>query len=151
VKLTLNTTSDVNRGMFHNDIKARCKNCGREAPAVEFILDPYFGMMVCQKCFKDRRGKDIVSDIKKKANGDLVVTEKKQGPPKPPGWDEEDEYLEKMARMKQQTTVPVKMVGEDKVLYKCKKCSYEFKYDIIKKVPGRCPYCCADIEKMRIV
>ncbi|MFA5141576.1 MAG: hypothetical protein WC471_01235 [Candidatus Woesearchaeota archaeon] len=132
------------------DVKVKCKNCGRDALASDFVLDPYFRMMVCSKCFKERRGKSIVDSMKAKSPSQLVVTPvQKEVKPKPAGWDEEDEYLEKMAKFKQQTTTQVKKIDDERVSYKCKKCSYEFAYNTIKRTPGRCPYCCAEIDKMR--
>jgi hypothetical protein len=34
---------------------AKCRNCGKESPADTFVLDPVYGMMVCQTCVKNRK------------------------------------------------------------------------------------------------
>ncbi|MFH1174879.1 MAG: hypothetical protein V1725_07115 [archaeon] len=34
---------------------AKCRNCGKESPADTFVLDPVYGMMVCQACVKSRK------------------------------------------------------------------------------------------------
>jgi DNA-directed RNA polymerase subunit RPC12/RpoP len=104
----------------------------------EYVLDPFYRMMVCPACVKDRRMRENVHKE--------VDSLKKE---KPAGFDKEDEYLERTYKEKMKQTVVVEKFSENKVKYKCPKCSYEFLYDTIRKTPGRCPYCATDILRMR--
>jgi rubrerythrin len=122
------------------DIKVKCKKCGRTASAAEFVLDPIYGMMVCQGCVKDRRSGQIASQIKE---------QKPEEPKKPAGWDREDEYLEKAYRQKMKSMTKVQQVDDERVMYECPNCKYTFKYNFVKKTPARCPYCSNDIYKIR--
>jgi len=119
-------------------VKVKCKQCGRMANSTDFVLDPGFKMLVCPSCVKDRR-----------AQVNKPKVEVKPEPPKPAGWDKEDEMLEKSFAAKQKEKgTPVVKLDETHVKYKCKACGYEFKYNTEKKSPGNCPYCSAAVGKM---
>ncbi len=120
-------------------VKAKCKNCGCEAPTDSFKLHYELRQMVCEKCFKNP----------KKEEPSVVL--KKEAPEKPPGWDAEDEYLEKATRMKkEQNQVQfARIPGTNNVKCTCFNCKYEFRYDPFRKQPRSCPYCDSDIPKLR--
>lgn len=119
-------------------VKAKCKVCNKEAPADQFKLHHKFKQMVCPDCFSGRTERNQ-AQIKK-------MEEK----PKPPGWDMEDEYLEKMAKMreKEQKAQFSKIPGTDQVKCRCLECKYEFRYDPFRKKPRVCPYCSTQIPKL---
>ena len=126
------------------DIKVKCRNCGRQARPEEFILDPYFKMMVCPLCVKERKNRlRVQKEMQQRKE------EKKEEKKLPPGYDKEDMYLEKAYAAKMKDTVKVDKIGADKVKYTCPKCNYTFEYDMIRKIPGRCPYCSSDIKRLR--
>jgi len=118
-------------------VKAKCKICNKEAPADSFKLHFKYRQMVCPNCFN----RDPTQE---------KIVEKKKIPPKPPGWDIEDEYLEKMARMKEKERKAqfTKIPGTDYVKCKCMGCNYEFKYDPFRKRPRVCPFCSNQIPKL---
>jgi rubrerythrin len=116
------------------------------ANSAEFVLDPIYGMLVCQACIKDRK-KGVASQ--------MLAKKKEEAPkepvkPKPAGWDREDEVLAKDYASKMRSTVTAAKIDDDHVMYKCKHCGYEFKYSISRQMPARCPYCSADINKFMI-
>lgn len=128
----------------NNEVKAVCKRCGRQSPASQFVLDPVYGMMVCQLCLKERKSKTAASMIRQDSH-----STKKEEPAKdrPADWDKEDEYLERSyARKKQsQSNVAVEKVDGSHVNYTCPKCKYRFLYDTERKYPRVCPYCNSQI------
>ena len=119
-------------------INAKCRNCGKESDSEGFKLHYKFRMMVCPNCFSGRTEQQ-----------QKIV--KKKEIPKPAGWDAEDEYLEKMTKLKkeEQKVMFKKIPGTDYVLCNCNMCKYQFKYNPFKKMPRTCPYCNADIPKLR--
>jgi DNA-directed RNA polymerase subunit RPC12/RpoP len=120
--------------MDSGDIKVTCKRCNRQAKAGEFVLDPYYRMMVCPTCVKERRGK---TDIKPKGQ-----ETKPAEPPKPAGWDSDDDALEKMAKQKSAKAAPaVERIDADRIRYTCSRCKFRFVYQISRKAPSTCPYC----------
>jgi DNA-directed RNA polymerase subunit RPC12/RpoP len=123
-------------------IKAKCRNCGCEAPADQFKLHYELRTMVCPNCFSGRGKKELKKDGSK---------EKVADPSRPAGWDAEDDYLEKMARIKRQQTQASfsKIPNSDHVKYICVNCKYSFRYDPLKKLPYTCPYCNAEIPRLR--
>lgn len=123
-------------------IKVKCKRCGRAADSNEFVLDPIYRMLVCPNCVKERRSKEAA--VKKQE-------EKPPEKPKPAGWDIEDEYLEKAHRAKIRNTAAAEKIDDTYVNYKCPHCGYQFKYNTVKRSPGRCPYCSSDIFRLRFV
>ena len=114
--------------------QAQCKNCNNFALAEQFKLHYKHKMVVCPSCFSGR-----TEQLKKKV--ELI---------KPPGWDTEDEYLEKLIKQRQEDKVVkfTKISGTHQVICTCLKCKYEFKYDPFKKTPRSCPYCNGEIPKM---
>lgn len=120
-------------------IKVVCRKCGKPASATDFVLDPVYKMMVCPACVKARRD----AKVQEKKEEEKQVEEINL---KPPGWDEEDEYLEKAFRAKQQQATVVKRVDETKVRYTCKKCGYSFNFNLITKMPKVCQYCAAPVN-----
>lgn len=131
-----------------SDLKIKCKKCSREDYSQNFVLDPDFKMVVCSFCVKDKKSK------KNQAELDALKAEEEKKrqeelSKRPPGWDEEDEYLERAYAKKQKDTVKVETLSDGKVKYKCPFCNYQFVYDPVLKKPGVCPYCSAGISKFR--
>ncbi len=140
-----------------NGVKARCKNCNGEAPADQFKLHHGFKMMVCPACYtgKNKTVKDAVGQREAGPAGLAEARESKPRPSeplKPAGWDKEDEYLERAARMRKQQTqaqfAPVE--GTEFVKYACQHCKYNFRYNPVKKIPATCPYCDFDIPRVKL-
>ncbi len=121
-------------------IKVKCKNCGRMANSEEFVLDHSFKTMVCPACIKDKN-KCFVH--KEEPTQEISV-------PKPAGWDKEDDYLERAvkAKTKQTPAAAVEKIDSEYVKYTCPHCKYSFKYSVIRKKPGSCPYCSEAIVKI---
>jgi hypothetical protein len=121
-------------------ILAECKVCGQSCAADQFRLHFKYKQMVCPNCYNGR--------TEKKLEKERV---QKETPAKPPGWDKEDEYLEKMSRLKRDENQAQfsKIPGTNQVQCKCLQCKYSFKYDPFRKSPRSCPYCDADIPKLR--
>lgn len=121
-----------------NPVKSKCKNCGKESPADQFKLHYQLRMMVCPTCYSGRTQKE---EQKKTAT-----------PPKPAGWDAEDEYLEKMARLKRQenqSKAAEPIPGTDYVKVTCLGCKYSFKFNFVKKAPLNCPYCSQEVPTLK--
>ncbi len=80
-------------------VEIKCRRCGKTAKAEDFALDYVYKMAVCPSCIKERKANDSKT-IKQSVKEAETQTE---APKKihPPGWDAEDEYLEKLARQKQ--------------------------------------------------
>ena len=122
-------------------VKAKCKNCNREAPADQFKLHYKYKMVVCPECFSGR------NEQKQKA----AEQKKVEKPLRPKGWDMEDEYLDKFHRLKEKdqpkanfTQIP----GTNQVKCTCGECKFTFNYDAFRKSPKNCPYCNAEIPRM---
>lgn len=121
-------------------VKVLCKNCGQQAPADDFKLHYKYKLMVCPACYSGR-----TEEIKKKE-------EKRELPPRrPAGWDEIDDYLERVSTLKKEENQAQfsKIPGTDQVQCKCSNCKYNFKYNPYKKLPRTCPYCDTEIPKLR--
>src|SRR3989344_8136667 len=129
-------------------MRIQCRVCKGFAPANQFKLYYKYKQVVCPSCFSGRSEQDE----KKKA----AAAAAQQAAPqvkKPAGWDKEDEYLEKMIKMKQQTTPQPKMEkipGTNLVKLNCLKCTYGFKYDPSRKMPKNCPYCNIDVPNIKL-
>ena len=119
-----------------DEVNIICKACNRSAPANQFKLHYKYKQVVCPRC---QSGKEPAKK------------EVKVEPPKPPGWDQEDEYLEKMAHQRKEENQAQfsKVAGTNQVVCTCFSCKYEFKYDPFRKSPRTCPYCNTDIPKLR--
>lgn len=127
-------------------VKAKCRRCGREAPAEQFVLHHQYRMMVCPECVKEgKQHTNVHYELRKQK--ELEAKQKPDEKPKPAGWDADDEYLERAAR--QQSKEPkaeIERISKDMIRYKCQKCSYRFTYNTEKKIPARCPYCSREIQ-----
>lgn len=123
-----------------------CKKCGRSANSEEFVLDPIYKMVVCPLCIKDQkktRGKTQIDQAI-----EHTKQQKKEIQQKPAGWDQTDEYLEKVAFQKSSgPKIQYERISEEKIKCVCPKCSYKFIRDIIKKYPASCPYCGTPVFK----
>ena len=119
--------------------QAQCKNCNNSAPAEQFKLHYKYKMVVCPSCFSGRT--------------EQLIEKKKQEVEKPklPGWDKEDDYLEKVAHLRKEENQAQfsKIPGTNQVKCTCFSCKYSFKYDPFRKMPRTCPYCNTDIPKLR--
>lgn len=118
------------------EIKAVCKRCGKSSPANQFVLDTVYRMMVCPSCVRERKDKILAAKMQQERE-----KEKEQEPPRPPGWDAEDEYLDKLYKQREKIKVEFERIDENRVKYTCPKCKYKFVYDTVKKYPDICPYC----------
>jgi predicted Zn-ribbon and HTH transcriptional regulator len=123
------------------EIKAECKVCMNSVPVDQFKLHHEYKKMVCPTCFtgKTKQKLEREKEIQKKE----VV--------KPVGWDAEDDYLEKMAQLKREENQAQfnKIPGTNQVRCQCNTCRYDFKYDPFRKLPSSCPYCNADIPRLK--
>ncbi len=127
-------------------VKVKCRNCGRDADSNEFVLDPSFRMVVCPNCVRERKAKSIASGIR----GQHITKEAQKAEPqelsRPPGWDDEDEYLQRFAKAKTKTTIRAQRIDDEHVKFNCPKCSYEVKFNTVRKTPARCPYCSTSLS-----
>lgn len=119
-------------------IKAKCRKCGKEVPVDDFVLDNAYKMMVCKNCSKERCKREF----------SLTKNEVKKDKPKPAGWDQEDEYLERAYRAKKANAIPVTKIDDERVKYICQKCKFSFVYNTVTKRPQRCPFCNSEIAKI---
>jgi len=127
--------------MIISSIKAKCKKCGKDAKADEFILDPVYKMMVCKDCVKERKMNEY-SAKKSAAQAEFKTRQEEQTKKeRPAGWDSDDLEIERAYKDKQATRATVVPIGDGKVKYTCKKCKYEFVYNTFKNIPSKCPYC----------
>ena len=130
------------------DIKVNCKRCGKPAKSTEFVLDPYYKLMVCSTCVKDRQMAEKTKEKEtKKTQEQAIETQKIESEKKlrPPGWDSDDVFLEKSYKQKEVVTPKVQEIDAERVKYKCTHCDYLFTYNTIKQTPARCPYCSTDV------
>ena len=120
------------------DSNIECKVCGSSAPADQFRLHYKYKQVVCPRC---QSGKE---PIKKEIEREI-------DPPKPVDWDSEDEYLEKISyqRKEENQAQFSKVAGTEQIKCTCSSCKYEFKYNPTNRIPRSCPYCNADIPKLR--
>jgi len=120
-------------------VKATCKVCNQAFPSDQFRLHFKLKMMVCPNCFSGK--------TQKRQEEQKVVAEK----PKIPGWDAEDEYLVKAAKMRQQTEKATfkRVPGTQQIKCICHNCTYSFNYDPFRKMPRACPYCNTDIPRLK--
>ena len=83
-----------------------------------------------------------LDDVKKQE-----VAAQKVEEAKPPGWDEEDVYLEKVCKNREEGKVFVHRIDANKVRYKCKKCGFQFAYNVTTNWPSICQYCERPVDK----
>lgn len=136
--------------MPNQDIKVKCKVCGRSASAAEFVLDPVFKTMACPMCVRDRKAKDF--SRQNQPHGQATPQTSQSAPaqkiqPAASHMDSEDAELERAYQKKQEMIRQVKAasqfekIDDDKIKMKCLKCGYGFVFNIAKRTPGNCPYC----------
>lgn len=120
-------------------IKVQCKICSSYALVDQFKLHYKYKSVVCPACFSGKKQEQKQEEKK-------VV-----GPPKPAGWDKDDDYLEKMQRMRreQERAHFERISGTDQVKCTCPSCKYVFKYDPYRKVPKVCPYCDVEVPRLK--
>ncbi len=123
-------------------IKVKCRNCNREADSDLFKLHYKFKTMVCPDCFSGR-----TEQLQKRTD-----PLKKEEPKRPSGWDAEDEYLEKVARLRREENQAQfsSIQGSRKVMCKCANCGFSFRYDHYNRMPRTCPGCDSDIPKVKM-
>lgn len=127
-------------------VKVKCKRCGREFKSDEFVLDPVYKMMVCRDCVKERRASEFTAKKNQQREESKMAMEAQVKREKPAGWDSEDAEIERAFKAKQSSAPKVERIDNERVKYTCKKCKYEFVFNVLKRVPGRCPYCSAEIS-----
>jgi len=127
-------------------VKAKCKRCGREFKSDEFVLDPVYKMMVCRECVKERKMNEFSAVKTKQREEAKVAMEAQVKREKPAGWDSEDAEIERAFKAKQASTPKIEKIDNESVKYTCKKCKYQFVFNFLKRVPGRCPYCGESIQ-----
>lgn len=122
-------------------IKVSCKECKGTAASELFKFHHEYGRMVCPDCYNGKTKKKQ-EELKKKKIEEKI---------RPPGWDSEDEYLDKISKMKREehNAQFSKIPGTNNVQCKCLQCKYTFKYDPFRKQPHSCPYCDANIPKLK--
>lgn len=113
-------------------VKAKCRKCGKLVRSDEMILDPVYKLMVCPACVKEREIKEKMPIISKREERTI-------------DFDREDEYLQKMQRLKSKEVPKLKLIQEGNGFYICPKCNFKFKYPT-KTMPTRCPYCDASFN-----
>ena len=126
-------------------VKVKCKRCGRDFKSDEFILDPVYKMMVCKECVKERKNNEFAASKLKQSEEHRAAMEAQAKKDRPAGWDAEDAVIERAFKEKQAQTPKVERIDDERVKYTCKKCKYEFVFNAMTRVPGRCPYCGAEI------
>ncbi len=127
-------------------VKAKCKKCGREFKSDEFTLDPVYKMMVCRECVKERHAQEFSATKTKQREEHKVEEAAKVKREKPAGWDAEDAEIERAYKNKQASAPVIQRIDNERIKYTCKKCKYEFVFNTMNRVPGKCPYCGASIE-----
>ncbi|MBN2053116.1 hypothetical protein JW756_06435 [Candidatus Woesearchaeota archaeon] len=127
-------------------VKVKCKRCGREAKSDEFVLDPVYKMMVCRDCVKERRMNEFSAAKAKQREEAKIKMEEQIKKEKPAGWDAEDAEIERAFKAKQAAAPKIERIDDANVKYTCKKCKYQFKFNVLNRMPGRCPYCGGSIQ-----
>lgn len=124
-------------------IKATCRNCNKQASSDQFKLHYKYKMMVCPDCFSGK-----TEQLQKRKEEEL---KKVQAKSKPPGWDAEDEYLQKVIKMRKEENQAQfsRIQGSNRVICKCAHCKFSFRYDPFKKMPRTCPGCDIEVPKVR--
>ncbi|MBS3116989.1 hypothetical protein J4421_05325 [Candidatus Woesearchaeota archaeon] len=124
-----------------SSVQAQCRVCGSSAPAEQFKLHHDYKQVVCQNCYSG----------KTKAKKAEEAVAKKEEIPRPPGWDEVDDYLEKAARQRQKEPQSQfsKIEGTHHLHCKCSVCKYSFRYNPLTSMPRTCPYCNTEVPKVR--
>ena len=135
---------------------AKCKKCGQSVPANSLVLDNLYGALVCPGCLKRRPSSskeevlkatsDVLAGMKTKpapslAQGTVQPPVQEEVKKQPPGWDSEDDYLERIHKQKEKLKVNFEKLDDFRVRYICTKCGYKFVYHTEKRYPSACPNC----------
>ncbi len=125
------------------EVKSLCRVCNNTAPASQFRLHHDYKQMVCPTCFSGK--------TKQKEEQEKELAKKEEIRAKPPGWDAEDDYLEKMAKIKREENKAQfsKIPGTNQVKAQCSACKYSFRYDPFNRRPANCPYCNTSVPKLK--
>lgn len=138
--------------MMQTDFKIKCKRCGKLAVPEQFVLDPYFNMVVCPFCVKERKTKSYEEQNKGQVapQTNMAIKPQVTNPnEKPMDWDKDDEYLEKVQKQKEDSKPVLKKIGGSKVRYPCTRCRFVFIYDEDRNYPVKCPYCGTPVNYMK--
>jgi len=108
------------------EVLAECKRCGEKVSPNSFKIDFDLGVMTCPKCF----GKKITE---KSSRTEFM---------------QEEEFDVFHGYKKKVVTKVRKIEGKDFIHHVCKRCSYPFKFDLVKQFPSSCPYCGVELEKI---
>ncbi len=124
-------------------VKSTCKVCGQQAPAEQFKLHYKYRSMVCPACYTGKTEQLRQNDKKK-----LQEQAREQ---KPAGWDAEDEYLERISRMRQAEVQAQfsRIPGTVELRCICAHCRYGFRYNPVKNLPRSCPYCNVEVPRLK--
>ncbi|MDD5178269.1 MAG: hypothetical protein PHT54_03255 [Candidatus Nanoarchaeia archaeon] len=131
--------------MAKERIMVKCRQCGRVAAADEFILDHVYKRMVCPECIKDRRAREQVHEEAKfvreeKLSRKIEDKMPQRGTMQPVAKDQS--FNPRMEAVKEQPAP----ASNGKRRYTCSKCTFEFNYNTLTKVPSKCPYCKASVN-----
>ncbi len=130
-----------------NEVKAVCRKCGKSAPADKFVLDNSVKMMICPSCVAEMKGKLLKP---KPVEPQPSIRAAPQTKSKPADWDQEDDYLDKLKKKKDEAPKAIiERIDDVKVRYTCFKCHYNFIYNTAKDYPKVCPYCKMPISRMK--
>ena len=130
-------------GQLGQGVKAQCKVCNGYSAADQFKLHFQLKQMVCPGCYT---GKTSFKGLKNEE-----VKKEPEQPPRPPGWDKEDDYLDKVSRMRKEQSQGYfsRIPNSEQVKCNCPSCKYVYKYDPIKRMPAACPYCNGPVPRYR--
>ena len=126
--------------------RIKCMKCNQDAYSNEMVLDPDYKMMVCPICIREKKVHKEVEERQAEAKV-MKAVQAEEAKEHPPGWDEEDEMIERMVKEKerQKAEEPTIVLGEtedmNKIRVQCKKCQYAFKYNLETQSPALCPMC----------
>jgi len=70
---------------------------------------------------------------------------------RPAGWDKDDEYLERMAKIRKEESRAqfTKISGTEYLKCTCTNCKFSFRYHPLRRMPGKCPYCEVDVPRFK--
>ncbi len=121
--------------MISDDIRVKCRRCGREAKAASFTLDHVYKMMVCPSCVAERRSGDLknAQGSHKHASNDTVkAVPKTEAVTK--GHLIQEKKTQKMANTAD--------AGDNgRISLVCKNCRYRFTFRKDSRREPDCPYC----------
>ncbi|MFH1456119.1 MAG: hypothetical protein ABIF40_04160 [archaeon] len=110
------------------EVLTDCKRCGEKVSPNSFKIDFNLGVMTCPKCSSQK-------NVGKNSRLEFM---------------QEEEFDVFHGYKKTVTNKVRKIEGKDFIRYVCKRCSYPFKFDLIKQYPSSCPYCGVQLEKITL-